>query len=103
MAFTRSGVRSSLAPPFHFYREFADFSHGYAFFTDTLFYGYTMPELSIPDSWQLIEDNGQSFLKREFTFSNFVEAFGFMSSVALLAEKADHHIRTIYMYIAHPM
>ncbi|MEE4660772.1 MAG: 4a-hydroxytetrahydrobiopterin dehydratase [Halieaceae bacterium] len=30
-------------------------------------------------------------IRREFSFSSFVEAFGFMSSVALLAEKADHH------------
>ena len=30
-------------------------------------------------------------IRREFRFGNFVEAFGFMSSVALLAEKADHH------------
>ena len=28
---------------------------------------------------------------REFKFANFVEAFAFMSAVALLAEKADHH------------
>ena len=30
-------------------------------------------------------------LTREFQFDNFVAAFGFMSSVALLAEKLDHH------------
>ena len=30
-------------------------------------------------------------LSRTFEFNNFVEAFGFMSSVALLAEKMDHH------------
>lgn len=30
-------------------------------------------------------------LKRTFTFKNFSEAFAFMSRVALLAEKADHH------------
>lgn len=30
-------------------------------------------------------------LKRTFEFNNFVEAFGFMSQVALLAEKMDHH------------
>ncbi|WP_299454831.1 4a-hydroxytetrahydrobiopterin dehydratase [uncultured Microscilla sp.] len=34
------------------------------------------------------EDNK---LKRTFEFKNFVEAFGFMSSVALIAEKMDHH------------
>ncbi|HEX5657422.1 MAG TPA: 4a-hydroxytetrahydrobiopterin dehydratase [Polyangiales bacterium] len=30
-------------------------------------------------------------LHRELKFADFVQAFGFMSSVALLAEKADHH------------
>ena len=30
-------------------------------------------------------------IKRGFKFRDFVEAFGFMSKVALLAEKADHH------------
>lgn len=30
-------------------------------------------------------------LKRSFRFADFVEAFGFMTRVALLAEKADHH------------
>ena len=30
-------------------------------------------------------------LHREFRFANFVEAFGFMASVALVAEKMDHH------------
>lgn len=37
--------------------------------------------------WEFAEDE----LRREFSFGNFVEAFGFMSSVALLAEKLDHH------------
>jgi 4a-hydroxytetrahydrobiopterin dehydratase len=31
------------------------------------------------------------FLHREFIFKNFVEAFSFMTAVALLAEKAAHH------------
>lgn len=30
-------------------------------------------------------------ITRSFKFANFVEAFGFMTRVALLAEKADHH------------
>ena len=30
-------------------------------------------------------------LQREWKFATFVEAFGFVSRVALLAEKADHH------------
>lgn len=34
------------------------------------------------------EDNK---LKKTFEFSNFIEAFGFMSKVAIIAEKMDHH------------
>ena len=30
-------------------------------------------------------------LHRTFVFADFVEAFGFMTRLALLAEKADHH------------
>ena len=30
-------------------------------------------------------------IKKEFEFDNFVDAFGFMSKVALLSEKIDHH------------
>ena len=30
-------------------------------------------------------------LYRKFLFNNFIEAFGFMTKVAILAEKANHH------------
>lgn len=30
-------------------------------------------------------------LRREFRFSDFVEAFGFMTRVAILAEASNHH------------
>ena len=30
-------------------------------------------------------------LKRDFEFKDFVEAFSFMTKVALIAEKMDHH------------
>ncbi len=30
-------------------------------------------------------------LKRTFEFENFVEAWGFMTKVAMIAEKMDHH------------
>jgi 4a-hydroxytetrahydrobiopterin dehydratase len=30
-------------------------------------------------------------IRRTFRFADFAEAFGFMSRVAILAEKADHH------------
>lgn len=35
------------------------------------------------------EENNQ--LKRDFKFPNFIEAFGFMTKVALVAEKMNHH------------
>ncbi|MBX3569102.1 MAG: 4a-hydroxytetrahydrobiopterin dehydratase [Rhizobiaceae bacterium] len=41
------------------------------------------------DGWTLAAD-GLS-ISRTFTFRNFSEAFGFMTRVALAAEKLDHH------------
>lgn len=43
---------------------------------------------TLPD-WKLV--NGRDALERRFVFDNFVSAWGFMSRVALLAEKHDHH------------
>jgi len=43
---------------------------------------------SLPD-WTLREDGFA--ITRRFTFADFSEAFAFMTRVALLAEKADHH------------
>ena len=43
--------------------------------------------LAALDGWAL--QNGK--LHREFVFANFIEAFGFMASAALVAEKMDHH------------
>lgn len=36
-------------------------------------------------------DETRDALTRQFVFADFVEAFGFMTRVAILAEKADHH------------
>ena len=41
------------------------------------------------------EDNK---LKRTFTFKDFQEAFGFMTRVALVAEKMNHHPYWINVY-----
>tara|TARA_B100000214_G_scaffold52450_1_gene33232 strand:+ start:918 stop:1205 length:288 start_codon:yes stop_codon:yes gene_type:complete len=30
-------------------------------------------------------------IKKEFKFDDFIDAFGFMTKVAILAEKMDHH------------
>ena len=37
-------------------------------------------------------------LHREYVFSNFVEAFGFMTEVALIAERTDHHPEWFNVY-----
>jgi len=37
------------------------------------------------------EVSGRDAISKKFTFKNFNEAFGFMSRVALVAEKMDHH------------
>ena len=39
------------------------------------------------DGWQVCDGK----LHKVFQFGDFVAAFGFMTQVALLAEKADHH------------
>ena len=39
--------------------------------------------------WQ--HDVTRSAIRRTFRFGDFVQAFGFMTQVALAAEKADHH------------
>lgn len=39
------------------------------------------------EGWALVDGK----LHRTFRFANFVEAFGFMASTALVAEKMDHH------------
>jgi len=43
---------------------------------------------ALPD-WRLTDD--ATGISRSVRFRDFVEAFGFMSKVALLAERADHH------------
>jgi 4a-hydroxytetrahydrobiopterin dehydratase len=42
---------------------------------------------SVPEGWSIAGGK----LHRELEFQNFVEAFGFMAMVAVIAEKADHH------------
>lgn len=39
------------------------------------------------NEWQIQQDR----IVRSFTFDDFVDAFGFMTRVALCAERADHH------------
>ena len=46
-----------------------------------------MSQVIIPTGWRH-EDNA---LRREFSFTDFAEAFAFMTAIAEMAEAADHH------------
>uniref|UniRef100_A0A1B0GJZ5 4a-hydroxytetrahydrobiopterin dehydratase n=2 Tax=Lutzomyia longipalpis TaxID=7200 RepID=A0A1B0GJZ5_LUTLO len=46
--------------------------------------------------WTLVE--GRDAIYKEFLFKNFNEAFSFMTRVALLAEKMDHHPEWFNVY-----
>ena len=39
--------------------------------------------------WKIIDDGKK--IKKTFKFKSFIEAFSFMSKVAIYAEKKDHH------------
>ena len=45
-------------------------------------------------NWQVV--NGK--LNRSFKFANFIDAFGFMTKVAIIAEKMDHHPELYNVY-----
>ena len=47
-------------------------------------------------AWTLREDG--LAITRTFRFADFAEAFGFMTRVAILAEKADHHPEWFNVY-----
>ena len=40
-------------------------------------------------NWEIIEDGKK--IKKTFNFKSFIEAFSFMSKIAIYAEKKDHH------------
>ena len=44
---------------------------------------------AIPDGWTTSADG--KAIERRFTFSDFSEAFAFLTRVAMHAEKVDHH------------
>jgi 4a-hydroxytetrahydrobiopterin dehydratase len=47
-----------------------------------------LPDL-LADGWQLVD--GRDAISKTFIFRNFVEAFGWMTRVAMWAEKLNHH------------
>lgn len=52
--------------------------------------------LSDLDGWS--EVDGRDAISKTYTFGNFNEAFGFMSRVAMQAEKLDHHPEWFNVY-----
>ncbi|XP_013382105.1 probable pterin-4-alpha-carbinolamine dehydratase [Lingula anatina] len=46
--------------------------------------------------WVMVD--GRDAIYKEFMFKNFNQAFGFMTRVALLAEKMDHHPEWFNVY-----
>lgn len=65
----------------------------------------TVPQLTEEEreSWLAALPNwtparGGDAIERKFKFADFSEAFGFMTRVALLAEKRDHHPEWFNVY-----
>jgi 4a-hydroxytetrahydrobiopterin dehydratase len=46
-----------------------------------------MTDVTPPEDWEIVDGK----LHRVFELADFSEAFGFMTRVALAAEKMDHH------------
>ena len=46
--------------------------------------------------WKLVK--GRNAIAKTFKFKNFTEAFGWMTSMALYAEKKDHHPEWFNVY-----
>jgi 4a-hydroxytetrahydrobiopterin dehydratase len=52
--------------------------------------------LAALEGWSLVE--GRDAIQKTFKFKTFNQAFGFMSRVALAAEKMDHHPEWFNVY-----
>ena len=48
------------------------------------------------DGWTEVE--GRDAIRKDFAFTDFNAAFGFMSRVALMAERMDHHPEWFNVY-----
>lgn len=51
---------------------------------------------SLLESWKVSDD--LESMSKSFKFKSFTEAFGFMTQVALIAEKMDHHPEWFNVY-----
>lgn len=57
--------------------------------------GERLSDAELGDLLETLEDwekvDGREAIRKTFVFADFIEAFGWMSKVALAAEKMDHH------------
>lgn len=51
----------------------------------------------LPEGWRKTDD-GRDAIQRDFVFKSFNAAFGFMTRVALRAEKINHHPEWFNVY-----
>ena len=51
---------------------------------------------SLGEGWELLSD--RDAIRKEFKFKNFNEAFGFMTRVAISADKMNHHPEWFNVY-----
>ncbi|KAL3288305.1 hypothetical protein HHI36_002753 [Cryptolaemus montrouzieri] len=56
----------------------------------------TLLKALLDNGWTLVKDRDAIY--KEFLFTNFNQAFGFMSRVALMSEKMDHHPEWFNVY-----
>ncbi len=53
-------------------------------------------QLISKNGWSLVE--GRDAIKKKFVFANFIGAFGFMTQIAIHAEKLNHHPEWFNVY-----
>jgi 4a-hydroxytetrahydrobiopterin dehydratase len=55
-----------------------------------------MPPLDTPPEWTVDRERGA--IRRTFHFPDFAHAFGFMTHMAMVSEKMDHHPEWFNVY-----
>jgi len=61
------------------------------------------PDMTLLDPQDVVTDlpgwtGGDDFITKVFRFEDFAQAFGWMTRIAILAEKADHHPEWFNVY-----
>ena len=52
--------------------------------------------LELPAGWARVQ--GRDAITKSYKFKDFIQAFGFMTKAALIAEKMDHHPEWFNVY-----